>query len=103
MPGPRRATRRARARRSLPVAPRSAELPPHLRRPPLARLDPRAVLQPQHEHAVLGAVALDRAHVDERPAVDAYELALGEPFFQLLERVVDQVLLALGAREHEPV
>src|SRR5262249_11356571 len=41
-----------------------AQLPPHLRRPALARLDARAVFQPQHQHPVLGAVALDRAHVD---------------------------------------
>ena len=57
----------------------------------------------EHEHAVLAAVGLDRVEVDECRAMDAHELLGREPLLELLERVVDQVLVAVRAREHQAV
>src|SRR5690349_15171548 len=52
--------------------------PPNLRRAALAGLDLGAVLEPEHQHAVLAAIGVDRAHVHQHRAVDAEELSFGQ-------------------------
>src|SRR5215470_14264288 len=77
--GPRQPTvmRRTQGMRRPVAAPlRLPQSAPHLGGAALAGLDAEAVLQAQHQHAVLAAVGLDRVHVDQGAAMDAHELAL---------------------------